>query len=629
MKIIKIFTASFILLWASFTFAEDEQSWKVNLKDADIKAFISQVANITGYSFVIDPRVKGKVTIISDTSMNKREVYEMFQSVLSVHGYTSIPAGGIIKVMQQNDSKQEGGMPIGLGNKKSEQMITQVIQIKDTPALDLVPILRPMVAKYGHLAGVKSANALIITDHASNVRRIEKIIQRLDGSGVSELEVVQLEEAWVGDIVSILTSLDPEKVSEGGKGTSNASGVAGRIRVVADERANRLILRGEKTARERVKVLITSLDQPSKFSGKASVIRLRHADAKELAELLKSLMGETNDEKGKVQASGKVGIHADPGLNALVIRAEPSIMSEIKDIVSQLDVRRAQVLIEAAIVEVTGQVDDRVGVQTAVADLESGSTPLVATDFGDAGTSLSSLIAGLSAGTASLSSGLTLGGYGSAGGNDFAFLVQALESVSNANLLSTPTIMTMDNQEAEIIVGQNVPFVTGSSSSTSNSNPFTTIQREDIGTTLKVIPHVQDGKFIRLEVEQSTESVATTAVEGQSDLITNKRSIKTQILAEDGEVIMLGGLIRDAVQETESKVPFLGDIPILGWLFRSSSKSHVKQNLIVFLKSTVVLTKEDNREILRRKYDGIYDVDLSEMIGVEGIDKRLEMMFER
>ncbi|MFT7111231.1 MAG: general secretion pathway protein D, partial [Psychrobacter glaciei] len=385
MKIIKIFTASFILLWASFTFAEDEQSWKVNLKDADIKAFISQVANITGYSFVIDPRVKGKVTIISDTSMNKREVYEMFQSVLSVHGYTSIPAGGIIKVMQQNDSKQEGGMPIGLGNKKSEQMITQVIQIKDTPALDLVPILRPMVAKYGHLAGVKSANALIITDHASNVRRIEKIIQRLDGSGVSELEVVQLEEAWVGDIVSILTSLDPEKVSEGGKGTSNASGVAGRIRVVADERANRLILRGEKTARERVKVLITSLDQPSKFSGKASVIRLRHADAKELAELLKSLMGETNDEKGKVQASGKVGIHADPGLNALVIRAEPSIMSEIKDIVSQLDVRRAQVLIEAAIVEVTGQVDDRVGVQTAVADLESGSTPLVATDFGDAG----------------------------------------------------------------------------------------------------------------------------------------------------------------------------------------------------------------------------------------------------
>ncbi len=628
MKIIKTLSLILFVLVSMQSNAKDEQTWKVNLKDADIKAFISQVANITGYSFVIDPRVKGKVTIISDTSMSKREVYEMFQSVLNVHGFAAIPAGGIIKVMQQNNSKQEGGMPIGLGSRKSEQLITQVIQIKDTPALDLVPILRPMVAKYGHLAGVKSANALIVTDHASNVRRIEKIIERLDGSGVSELEVVQLEEAWVGDIVGILTSLDPEKVSEGGKGKGGASGVAGRIRVVADERANRLILRGEQTARDRVKKLIKSLDQPSKFSGKASVIRLKHADAKELAELLKSLMGEVKDEKGKSQAAGKVSIHADQGLNALVVRAEPSLMSEIKEIVSQLDVRRAQVLIEAAIVEVTGQVDDRVGFQTAIADLDSGNTPLIATDFGDAGSSLTSLIAGIASGTPSLSSGLTLGGYGEVGGNDFAFLIQALESVSNANLLSTPSIMTMDNQEAEIIVGQNVPFVTGSTSSTSNSNPFTTIQREDIGTTLKVIPHVQDGKFVRLEVEQSTESVESTAVEGQSDLITNKRSIKTQILAEDGEIIMLGGLIRDAVQETQSKVPFLGDIPILGWLFRSSSETHVKQNLIVFIKPTVVLSKEGNRDILRRKYDGIYEVDLSELLGNEEIDRRLEMIFD-
>jgi len=627
MNIIKKLTVSIFILMSVIVHSEEEQTWTVNLKEADIQAFISQVANITGYSFVIDPRVKGKVTIISDTAMSKRDVYEMFQSVLNVHGFAAIPAGGIIKVMQQNNSKQEGGMPIGLSGRKSEQLITQVIQIKDTPALDLVPILRPMVAKYGHLAGVKSANALIVTDHASNVRRIEKIIERLDGSGVSELEVVQLEEAWVGDIVGILTSLDPEKVSEGGKGKADASGVAGRIRVVADERANRLILRGEKTARERVKQLIETLDKPSKFSGKASVIRLQHADAKELSEMLKSLMGETKDEKGKSQASGKVSIHADVGLNALVVRAEPSIMSEIKDIVHQLDVRRAQVLIEAAIVEVTGQIDDRVGVQTAVADLDSGKTPLVATNFGDAGSSLTSLLAGIASGTPSLSSGLTLGGYGKVSGNDFAFLVQALQSVSNANLLSTPSIMTLDNQEAEIIVGQNVPFVTGSTSSTSNSNPFTTIQREDIGTTLKVIPHVQDGKFVRLEVEQSTESVESTAVEGQADLITNKRSIKTQILAEDGEIIMLGGLIRDAVQETQSKVPFLGDIPILGWLFRSSSETHVKQNLIVFIKPTVVLNKEDNRTILRRKYDGIYDVDLSDHIGIDGIDARLDMMF--
>jgi general secretion pathway protein D len=629
MKVTKWIALSLLVVWLPLSaLAADDQGWKVNLKDADIKAFISQVANITGYSFVIDPRVKGKVTIVSDTSMGKREVYEMFQSVLNVHGFAAIPAGSVIKIVQQNNSKQEGGMPIGLRNKKSEQLITQVIQIKDTPALDLVPILRPMVAKYGHLAGVKSANALIVTDHASNVRRIEKIIERLDGSGVSELEVVQLEEAWVGDIVSILTSLDPDKVSEGGKGKSGASGVAGRIRVVADERANRLIIRGEQTARDRVKTLIATLDKPSKFSGKASVIRLQHADAKELAEMLKSLMGEVTDEKGKAKVAGKASIHADTGLNALVVRAEPSLMSEIREIVSQLDVRRAQVLIEAAIVEVTGSIDERIGVQGVMADTEDGDTPLIGTDFSDAGTSLSTLIGSIATtGVPSLSSGLTLGGVGQNGDNEFAFLIQALESVNNTNLLSTPSVMTLDNQEAEIIVGQNVPFVTGSTSSTSNSNPFTTIQREDIGTTLKVVPHVQDGKFVRLEVEQSTESVETTAVEGQADLITNKRSIKTQILAEDGEIVMLGGLIRDAVQESESKVPFLGDIPIIGWLFRSSGEIHVKQNLIVFLKPTVVLDKEKNADILRRKYDGIYEVDLSERIGDDGIDKRLHMIF--
>ena len=621
-----------VALPMSPSWAEDEQTWKVNLKEADIKAFISQIANITGYSFVIDPRVKGKVTIVSDTSMNKHDVYQMFQSVLGVHGFAAIPAGSVIKIVQQNNSKQEGGMPIGLA-KKGEELITQVIQIKETPALDLVPILRPMVAKYGHLAGVKSANALIVTDHASNVRRLEKIIERLDGSGVSELEVVQLEEAWVGDIVKVLTSLDPEKVSEGGKG-KGVSGVAGRLRVVADERANRLIIRGEKTARERVKKLIATLDQPSKFSGTASVLRLQHADAKELAELLKNLMGDVKDEKNK--AASKVSIYADEGLNALVVRAEPSVMSEIKEVVSQLDIRRAQVLIEAAIVEVTGSVDDRVGVQMGIVDVDAldgdsdSTTPLTATNFSDGGTSLSQFLTGISAGTPTLGSGFTLGAGGSlANGNEFAILVQALESVSNANLLSTPSIMTLDNQEAEIIVGQNVPFVTGTSSSTSNSNPFTTITREDIGTTLKVIPHVQDGKFIRLEVEQSTESVEDTVVEGQADLITNKRSIKTQVLAENGEIVMLGGLIRDAVQESQSKVPFLGDIPILGWLFRSSSESHVKQNLIVFIKTTIVLDKQDSLDIIRRKYDGIYEIDLSAEIGAEGIDAKLNSIFEQ
>lgn len=604
-----------------------EQTWKVNLKDADMRALIAQVSNITGYSFVIDPRVKGKVTIVSDADMNKETVYQMFLSVLNVNGFVAVPAGNVIKIIQQNDVKQEGGAPFGTGRNKGEDLIAAVIQIKDTPALDLVPILRPMVAKYGHLAGVKSANALIIIDSVANVKRIEKIIEKLDNSGSEDLEVVQLEQAWVGDVVEILKSLDPEKVSEGK--SADTSGVQGRIRVIADERANRIIVKGEKSARDRIKALIADLDSPSKFAGSATVIRLQYADAKKMAELLKNLMGDVADEKGN--KSAKASVNPDEGLNALVIRAEPSVLSEIREIVSQLDVRRAQVLIEAAIVEIIGNNAERIGTQLAAVDLnslDSGQTPLVGTNFGDAGQSLTDIIAGIKTGAPSLASGMTIGGGGLYKGQEFAVVIQALQSVSNSNLLSTPSIMTLDNQEAEIVVGQNVPFVTGSTSSTSNSNPFTTIKRQDVGTTLKVIPHIHDGKYIRLEVEQSTESVQTKPVEGQADLITNKRSIKTQILAEDKEIIVLGGLINDAVEETQSKIPFLGDIPLIGWLFRSTSETKVKQNLMVFIKSTIVLNKEDNADISRRKFDGIYEVDLSDKLGINGIDEHLNKLFK-
>ncbi|MCP5326315.1 MAG: type II secretion system secretin GspD [Oceanospirillaceae bacterium] len=605
-----------------------EQTWKVNLKDADIRALIAQVSNITGYSFVIDPRVKGKVTIMSDADMNKETVYQMFLSVLNVNGFAAVPAGNVIKIIQQNDVKQEGGSPFGIGRNKGEDLVAAVIQIKDTPALDLVPILRPMVAKYGHLAGVKSANALIVIDSVANIKRIEKIIEKLDNSGSEDLEVVQLEKAWVGDVVEILKSLDPEKVSEGK--TADTSGVQGRIRVVADERANRIIIKGEKSARDRIKSLIADLDSPSKFAGSATVIRLQYADAKKMAELLKNLLGDVADEKGN-KTGAKASVNPDEGLNALVIRAEPSVLSEIREIVSQLDVRRAQVLIEAAIVEIIGNNAERIGTQLAAVDLDninSGQTPLLGTNFGDAGQSLTDIITGIKTGAPSLASGMTIGGGGLYKGQEFAVVIQALQSVSNSNLLSTPSIMTLDNQEAEIVVGQNVPFVTGSTSSTSNSNPFTTIKRQDVGTTLKVIPHIHDGKFIRLEVEQSTESVQTKPVEGQADLITNKRSIKTQILAEDKEIIVLGGLINDAVEETQSKIPFLGDIPLIGWLFRSTSETKVKQNLMVFIKPSIVLNKEDSADIARRKFDGIYEVDLSDKLGVDGIDKQLNKLFK-
>ncbi len=602
-----------------------EESWQINLKDADIEAFISQVADITGRSFVLDPRVKGKVSVLSSEPMNQEGVYELFLSVLQIHGLAAVPAGDVTLVIQQNDVKQAGRSLEERAAVDSQELLTKVIMIKNTPALDLVPILRPLVAKYGHLAGVKSANALIISDHAININRIEEIIDRLDRSGSEELEVVQLKEAWVGNVVTMLQSLDPSKVSQGNTDNNNT---AGSIRVVADERSNRLIIKGEKTARERIRGLIEQLDQPSYFSGSAQVIRLQYADATKLAEMLKNLMGEASGSGDEAKVKGDIGIHADEDLNALVVRAEPSILKEVQELVNSLDVRRAQVLIESAIIEVTGDTSDALGVQWVRGDLDS---PVAGTNFNNAGPGLATIATGVATGdyASAVGQGLTIGGFKESGGDiDFGVIIQALKSNSSTNLLSTPSIMTLDNQEAEIVVGQNVPFVTGQTASSTNTNPFTTIDRQDVGVTLKVIPHIHDGEAIRLEVEATAESVSNTTVAGSADLITNKRSIKTMILSDDGETIVLGGLIRDDVREVVSKVPLLGDIPLLGWLFRSKSVNQVKSNLMVFLRPTIVGDGGKAKDLTREKFNGIWEFTVSEELGIDEADMQLQRLFK-
>lgn len=623
---LKQWVLAVLLLISVVSPIQAQESWQINLKDADIGAFISQVADITGKSFVVDPRVKGKVNVITSEAMNSHGVYELFLSVLQLHGFAAVPAGDVILIVQQNDVKQNGrdlDEKAGIG---SQELLTKVIMIKNTPALDLVPILRPLVAKYGHLAGVKSSNALIISDHAVNIRRIEQIIDRLDKSGSEELEVIQLKEAWVGNVVTMLQSLDPAKVSQGNANTTDNT--SGSIRVVADERSNRLIIKGEKTARERIRQLIEQLDQPSYFSGSAQVIRLHYADATKLAEMLKALMADTSTGKDENQAKGQAAIYADEDLNALVVRAEPSLMKEVQELVASLDVRRAQVLIESAIVEVTGDNSAALGVQWATGNLDA---PVGGTNFSNAGPSLSSIATSVATGDvgSAVGSGLTLGGYSEINGEvDFGVVIQALQSNTATNLLSTPSIMTLDNQEAEIIVGQNVPFRTGSTASSSNANPFTTITREDVGITLKVKPHIHDGEAIRLEVEATAESVAQTSVDGSADLITNKRSIKTMILSADKETIVLGGLIRDDVREVVSKVPLLGDIPLIGWLFRSKSTSTVKSNLMVFLRPTIVSSSTGARELTQDKFNGIWEFTVSEKLGVDSIDAEINNLFK-
>jgi general secretion pathway protein D len=611
-----------IMTLAASVFAE-QQTWKVNLKDADIRAFVTQIADITGYSFVIDPRVKGKVTVVSNAPMSQDAVYEMFLSVLSVHGFAAIPGAGVIKIVQQNNAKQTADNPAYLNRVPSEQIVTRVIQVKNANALELVPILRPMVAKYGHLAGVAAANALIVSDHVANIKRISRIIDELDSPSKYELEVVQLEEAWVGDMVELLEELAPSELGKTAKAKSSAK----KFSVVADQRSNRLILRGDETFRTKMRVLIAKLDQPSSTGGKTKVIRLKHADAEDIADLVKGLIGdiatEESAEKGKAAPKSEANVYADEGLNALVIRGEPSLLQELEGIIDQLDVRRAQVLIEAAIVEIQEGVDDKLGVQWALYD-QGSSVPGALTNFSNIGglTTAGILAALLEKDSSddgnfspeaigSPGPGITLGvGETRDSGVSWGALVQALEGDNAVNVLSTPKVITLDNQESSIFVGQNIPILTGSSTSggAGTSDPFQTIEREDVGVELIVTPSISEGELVRLEIEQSLNNLTLSST--TVDVITTKRKIKTNVLADDGETIVLGGLISDDVKTSEQKVPLLGDIPFLGALFRSTSTEVRKSNLMIFLRPTILRDKADAQRVTQSKFDELWELNL-------------------
>lgn len=591
-----------------------EETWRLNLKDADIRAFVTQVADITGYSFVIDPRVKGKVTVLSSAPMNKDEIYDLFLAVLNVHGFTAIPGEEVIKIVQQVDAKQSAESLSRFATTPSEQLITRVIQIDNANALELVPILRPLVAKYGHLAGVAAANALIVSDHASNIERIEQIVRELDSPSKYEVEVIQLDEAWVGDMVTLLQELAPDELGQAG-----GENKARKYSVTADERSNRLILRGDQTFRDKMRGLIRKLDQPSASGGATKVIRLRHADAKNLTEILKGVMGQLVKEGnggsgGGAKPNSNFAVFADEGLNALVVRGEPSLMQEAEEIVAQLDLRRAQVMIEAAIVEISDELGQDLGVQLAVGDESGQSTPVAGTNFGNVGRSLGDVLGAILSNSviSPATGGITIGaGQRNENGITWGVLLQALSTSAAANLLSTPSIITLDNQESEIIVGQNVPFRTGQSTVTGDgtTNPFTTIERRDVGLTLKVTPTISGDGLVRLVVEQTTENVADS-IENASDIVTNKREIKTTVLADDGETIVLGGLTRDDYLVNKSKVPFLGDIPVLGRLFSSQSERRVKRHLLVFLRPKIMLGKEEAVAVTADKFNKLWDVNL-------------------
>ncbi|MGU1643949.1 GspD family T2SS secretin variant XcpQ [Pseudomonas aeruginosa] len=577
---------------------QQEAHWTINLKDADIREFIDQISEITGETFVVDPRVKGQVSVVSKAQLSLSEVYQLFLSVMSTHGFTVVAQGDQARIVPNAEAKTEAGG----GQSAPDRLETRVIQVQQSPVSELIPLIRPLVPQYGHLAAVPSANALIISDRSANIARIEDVIRQLDQKGSHDYSVINLRYGWVMDAAEVLNNA----MSRG-----QAKGAAG-AQVIADARTNRLIILGPPQARAKLVQLAQSLDTPTARSANTRVIRLRHNDAKTLAETLGQISEgmKNNGGQGGEQTGGgrpsNILIRADESTNALILLADPDTVNALEDIVRQLDVPRAQVLAEAAIVEISGDIQDAVGVQWAINKGGMGGTR---TNFGNTGLSIGTLLQALKDDKPpALPDGAIVG----IGSSSFGALVTALSANSKSNLLSTPSLLTLDNQKAEILVGQNVPFNTGSytTNSEGSSNPFTTVERKDIGVNLKVTPHINDGAALRLEIEQEISSIAPSVQQvSNTDIITNKRSIKSTILAENGQVIVLGGLIQDDVVQAESKVPLLGDIPWLGKLFRSTKDTHTKRNLMVFLRPTVVLDGAGLAAISGKKYSDIRVLD--------------------
>lgn len=600
-----------------------EQTWRMTAKNADINEFVAQVAAITGKTFVIDPRLKGSVTVISDSPMNKDGVYALFLSVLRLHNFTAVPSGDVVRIQQNATGKQTPGTRGDLGSVAPEELMTRVIAAQNVDSAELVKILRPLIPQYGHIAAVAQPNVVIISDHADNIIRLKKLIEQIDVSDEEEVVMVPLKEAWVGTVVAILEKVAPQQIGRNSKGPQ-------RIQIIANERNNSLVLRGKPRPIAEILKIIDKLDQPATTTGATQVLPLRFADAVNVASILTGILGRGVSSEGS--NAQETAIQADESLNAIVVRADPGVMSEILEIIKKLDVRRAQVLIEAAIVEIT--IDDSLdlGVEMAAVDGSGNTVPFITTSTQGI---LSSLFATLLGeddviqplnGIASISSPTLAAAKINASGISFAAVITALATHSSANLLSTPSILTLDNQEAHILVGREVPFRTGSFTTTGDgsSNPFTTVQREDVGVELTVTPHVYDGDSVRLEVFQQITSVLPTPVGGSAfaDVVTSKRTIETTVLAENNQTIILGGLIQDDITESESRVPFLGSIPILGNLFKSRSTSKSKTNLLVFLRPTVIRSKEHAQDVTESRFNSVWEVEIN------SVNDSLEGLFD-
>lgn len=632
----------------------------LNLKDADISTLIATVSEVTGKNFVVDPRVKGKVTVISSSPMDANAVYATFLSVLEVNGFAAIPSGSSIKVVPEANMRTEGGGYVSSGGGLAgDDIVTRVFDIHNGSASQLVAILRPLVAQSGHLAAYTSSNSLIVSDRASNVRRLETLINQMDQNGDRNVEIVHLDNAASDDVVKVLTTLAQQ--------ARQADPGAVQTTVISDPRSNSVLLGGDRSEREKLIALIKQLDQPSNNKGDTQVVYLNYALAENLAPLLMgnaqpnrssssksgSMFGSSSGSTssfGSSNASTPVStpspsssaslggssssnpdlrVLADRDTNALIITAPPKIMQQVKNIIAQLDIRRSQVLVEAIVAEVSADKSSQLGIDwiaykpntIAAAGILNSSTTTALSNLGSlassglgsstgTSTSLTSNSALIGAAASLVGSGGTaLVGTRGSDGSIFGGLIKALASDGNTNILATPSLVTLDNEEAKIEVGQSVPELTGSFANTgtvSNGavNPFQTIDRQDIGLKLGITPTIGEGNTVRLKLEFENSTIASGAsTVGTAQLVTNKRTVSNTVSIEGGQILVIGGLIGDQVNDSVNKIPLLSDIPLLGNLFKSRTISRSKQNLMIFIHPSILRERTEGDYYTKRKYE--------------------------
>ncbi|KHN52766.1 GspD family T2SS secretin variant ExeD [Aeromonas hydrophila] len=607
----RLATVAAALMMAGSAWATE---YSASFKNADIEEFINTVGKNLNKTIIIEPSVRGKINVRSYDLLNEDQYYQFFLSVLDVYGFAVVPMdNGVLKVVRSKDAKTSAIPVVDESNPGSgDEMVTRVVPVRNVSVRELAPLLRQLNdnAGGGNVVHYDPSNVLLITGRAAVVNRLVEVVRRVDKAGDQEVDIVKLKYASAGEMVRLVTNLNKDGNNQGGN-----TSLLLAPKVVADERTNSVVVSGEPKARARIIQMVHQLDRDLQSQGNTRVFYLKYGKAKDLVEVLKGVSSSIEaDKKGGAATTtggsgasiggGKLAISADETTNALVITAQPDVMAELEQVVAKLDIRRAQVLVEAIIVEIADGDGLNLGVQWANTNgggtqftdtnLPIGSVAIAAKDYQKNGTTTG--LAELAKGFNGMAAGFYKGNW--------AALVTALSTNTKNDILSTPSIVTMDNKEASFNVGQEVPVQSGSQSSTTSDQVFNTIERKTVGTKLVVTPQINEGDSVLLNIEQEVSSVAQTQATGTANLgpTFDTRTIKNAVLVKSGETVVLGGLMDEKTQEKVSKVPLLGDIPVLGYLFRSTNNSTSKRNLMVFIRPTILRDSDVYSGISSNKY---------------------------